>query len=123
MANLWYIPATTSERLIFFSSFLYMHGLSNLVKDKTCSKNMQNSSCIDLWLTNNVYAFQQSITICTDLSYYHKLVLLVLKTAVPRSQPKEITFVDYKQYDSSKFKNELKNILTKENINGYTKFD
>ena len=41
---------------------------------------------------------------------------MALKTAVPRSQPKEITYIDYKQFDPSKFKNELKNALTKENI-------
>ena len=47
---------------------------------------MQNPSCIDLLLTNNVYAFQQiTTTICTGLSDCHKLVLTVLKTAVPRS--------------------------------------
>ena len=86
---------------------------------------MQNPSCIDLLLTNNVYAFQQTTAICTGLSDCHKLVLTVLKTTVPRSQPKEITYRDYKQFDSSKFKNELKNVLTKENIDSCTnnKFD
>ena len=39
-------------------SFLHMHDLCILVKEKTCFKNMQNPSCIDLLLTNNVYAFQ-----------------------------------------------------------------
>ena len=38
-------------------SFLYTPELCNLVKEKTCFKNMQNPSCIDLLLTNNVYAF------------------------------------------------------------------
>ena len=32
------------------------------------------------------------------LSDCHKLVLTVLKTAVPRSQPKEITYRVYKQF-------------------------
>ena len=49
--------------------------------------------------------------------------MTVVKTAVPRSQPKEITCRDYKQFDSSKFKNELKSVLTKENIESCTKFD
>ena len=55
---------------------------------------MQNPSCIDLLLTNNVYAFQQTSAICTGLSDCHKFVLTVLKflnTTVPKSQPKEIT--------------------------------
>ena len=79
-----------------------MHELCNIVKKKTCFKNMQNPSCIDLLLTNNVYAFQQTITICADLSEYYKNFLTGLKTAIPRSQPKEITDTDYKQFDSSK---------------------
>ena len=104
-------------------SFVYMHKLCNLVKEKTCFKNIQNPSYIDLLLINNVYAFQQTITACTGISDCHKLVLTVLKTTVPRSQPKEITYRDYKQFDSSKFKNELKNVLTKENIDSCTKVD
>ena len=43
--------------------FLYMHELCNLVKEKTCFKAMQNLSCIDLLLTNNVYTFQETTAI------------------------------------------------------------
>ena len=93
-------------------SFLFMHEPCNLVKEKTCFKNMQNLSCIDLLLTNNVYAFQQTIAICTGLSDCHELALTVLKTTAPRSQPKEITYRDCKQLDSSKFKKELKKKVT-----------
>ena len=53
----------------------------------------------------------------------HKLVLTILKTTVPKSQPKETSYRDYKKFDSSKFKNELKNVLTKENIDSCSKFD
>ena len=103
-------------------SFLYMHELCNLVKEKTCFRNMQNPRCIDLLLSNNIYAFQQTTEVCAGLSDYHKLVLTVLKTAVPISQAKEIKPKDYKQFDPSKFKKELKNVLTKENIDSCTKF-
>ena len=104
-------------------SFLYMHELCDLVKGKTCVKNIQDPSCIDLLSTNNFYAFQQTITICTGVSDCHKLVLTVLKTTFPRSQPKEITCRDYEQFDPSKFKNEPKNVPTKENIDNSTRFD
>ena len=92
----------TSEQRIEF--FLYTHELCNLVKEKTCFKNMQNPSCKNLLLTNNVNAFQQPIAICTGYSACHKVVLTVLKTAVPKGQPKEIPYRDYKQFHSSKFK-------------------
>ena len=62
-----------SEQCI--ESFLYMYELCNLVKEKTCFKNMKNPSCVDLFLTNNVYAFQQTTASCTGLSECHKLVL------------------------------------------------
>ena len=104
-------------------SFFYMHELCNLVKEKTCFKNMQNPSCIDLLITNNVYAFQRATTVCTGHLRCHKLVLTVLKTTGTRSQPKEITYRDYKQFDPSKFKKELKNVFTIENIDICTKFD
>ena len=82
-----------SEQRIEF--FLCMHELCNIVKEKICFKNIGNPSCIDVLLTNNVYAFQQTkITICTGLSDCHKLVLTVLKTTVPRREPKEITCRD-----------------------------
>ena len=101
-----------------------MHELCNLVKEKTCFKNMRNPSCIDLLLTNKIYAFQQATAICTGLSDCHnKLVLTILKTTVSRSQPKEITYRNYKQFDPSKYKKELKNVLPKENIDNCNKFD
>ena len=34
-------------------SFLYQHELKDLVKEKTCLKNVSNPSCIDIFLTNN----------------------------------------------------------------------
>ena len=68
-------------------SFLYF--LCNLVKEKSYFKKMQNPSCVDYLSTNNVYVFQQ-----TSIWDCHKLVLSVLKIAVPRSQPKEITYRD-----------------------------
>ena len=84
----------------YIESFLYEHELSNLVKEKTWFKNMQNPSCIDLLLTNNSYAFQQTTTVCSGLSDCHKLVLTVLKTSIPRGNPRQITYRDYKKFDS-----------------------
>ena len=107
----------------YIESFLYEHELSNLVKEKTCFKNMQNPSCIDLLLTNNSCAFQQTTTVCSAVSDCHKLILTVLKTSIPKGIPRQITYRDYKKFDSLKFNNEEKNVLTIENIENCTKFD
>ena len=53
---------------------------------------MQNLSCIDHLLTNNAYAFQQTVTICTGLSDCDKLILTLLKAIVPGRQPKKSTY-------------------------------
>ena len=60
---------------------------------------MQNPSCIDL-----LYAFQQTTAVCAGLLDYHKLILTVLKTSIPKGRL-------YKKFDSLKFDNELKNLL------------
>ena len=84
---------------------------------------MQNLSCTDLLLTTSSYAFQQTTTVCSSLLDCHKLVLNVLKTSIPKGNPRKITYRDYKKFDSWKFNNELKNVLTIENIDNCTKFD
>ena len=38
----------TDVTVHYIKSFLYEHELSNLIKEKTCFKNIQNPSCIDL---------------------------------------------------------------------------
>ena len=53
----------------------------------------------------------------------HKLALTVLKTSISKGNPRQITYRDYKKFDSLKFNNELKNVLTIENIDNCTKFD
>ena len=75
-----------------FDSFLYQHELKNLVKEKTCFKNVSNPSCIDLFLTNSVLSFQNMETVPTGLSDFHKLVLTVLKTTFLKSKPREIHY-------------------------------
>ena len=60
---------------------------------------------------------------CFALLDCHKLVLTVLKTSIPKGNPRQITYRDYKKFDSLKFNNELKNVLTIENIDNCTKFN
>ena len=59
-------------------SFIYEQHLHILVKEKTCFKSVENPSCIDLILTDNTMAFQNTTTFFTGLSDFHKLVFTVL---------------------------------------------
>ena len=83
---------------------------------------MQNPSCIDILLTNNSCAFQQTTTVCFGLSDCHKLVWTELKTSIPNGNTRQSTYRDYKKFDSLKFNDELKNLLMIENIDNCTKF-
>ena len=57
-------------------------------------------------------AFQNTATVFTGLSDFQKLVLTVLKTSITRIKPQKITYRDYKNFDSVRFNDELKNIFT-----------
>ena len=83
----------------FIESFLYEHELSNIVKEKTCFKNIRNPNCIDYLLTNNSYAFQQTTSVCSGLLDFHKLVLTVLKTSIPKGNTRQITYRYYKKFN------------------------
>ena len=103
--------------------FHYEHDLQNLLKEKTCFKSVENLSCIDLILINNAMAFQNTTTVFTGLSDFHKLVLIVLKTSITKSKPQKITYKVYKNFDSFRFNGELKHVLEKEKITSSIEFD
>ena len=105
------------------STFLYQHDLENLVKEKTCFKNANNPSTIDLFLTNNSLAFQNTTTTFTGLSDCHKLVLTVLKTTFSKNKPKELFYRDYKKFNFSDFNDELKTIFSRNTVGSCYQFD
>ena len=49
--------------------------------------------------------------------------MTVLKTSIPKCNPRQITYREYKKFDSLKFNSELKNVLTIANIDNCTKFN
>ena len=93
------------------SSFMFEYDIYCLVKDKTCFKNPDNPSCIDLFITNNKYSFRNTTTVCTGASDCHKMVVTVLKTTFEKNKPKELLDRDYKHFDNQKFRNELNSSL------------
>ena len=80
---------------INMSNFLNIYNMKNLVKEKTCYKNPENPSCIDLILTNCQRSFQNTNVFETGLSDFHKLTVTVLKSHYPKQKPNIISYRDY----------------------------
>ena len=113
-----------TEVLDVLSIFLYQHDLENLVKDKTCFKNANNPSTINLFFINNSLAFQNTTATFNSLSDCHKLMLTVLKTTFSKNKQKELSYRDYKKFNFSDFDDdELKTILSRNTVALCYQFD
>ena len=88
------------------TNFFETHDLSNLIKEKTCWKK-KTGTCIDLILTNRKQSFQFSKTIETGLSDHHMLIYTMFKAKFIKLPPKIIRYRQYKNFDQTKFLNEL----------------
>ena len=64
-------------------------------------------------LTNSSRSFQDTCTVETGLSDFHKLVVTVLKLYFPKQKPNIQTFRDYKRFQNDLFRSELDYELTK----------
>ena len=87
--------------------FYKSYNLHSLCQKSACYKNPEKPSCIDLFLTNSPKSFQNTQKIETGLSDFHKLVVTILKMYLPNNPPNVITFRDYKNFDNSRFSEEL----------------
>ena len=58
--------------------FSQVYGCKHLIKDNNSFKNPKKSSCIDLIITNRLKSFQNSVTLETGLSDFHKMTLTVI---------------------------------------------
>ena len=63
------------QSLIDFCRF---YNSKNIIKENTCFKKPANPSCIDLFITNMPEWFQDSMTIETRLSDFHKISLSIM---------------------------------------------
>ena len=68
-------------------NFCETYHLHNLIKDPTCSKNLDKPSCIDLILTIFLKSFVKPQTLETALSDFHKLTLTALKIHYEKQKP------------------------------------
>ena len=99
------------------SEFISVYSLKNLVKQKTCFKNPENPSCIDLILTNSPRSFQNSNAFETGLSDFHKLTTTVLKQYFPKLKPKILNYRDYREFRNDEFRAQLDSEILKHDIN------
>ena len=65
---------------------LNIYNLKNFAKQKTCYKNPDNLSYIDLTLTNCHKSFQNTNVFETGLSDFHKMTVSVLKSHFPKQK-------------------------------------
>ena len=93
--------------------FCNVYNLFSLAKEPTCFKNPYNPSCIDLFLTNLPRSFQNTLTIETGLSDFHKMVITVMKVFYKKQKPKIIQCRSYKNFDNQVFQRELSSELLK----------
>ena len=98
-------------------AFYNQYRPKSLNKEPTCFKNINKPSSIDLPLTNNLKCFGDCLTLETDLSDFHKLIVTIMKTKHERFPPKIVNHRDYKNFDAKAFKDRLE--LTLKNATSF----
>ena len=91
-------------------NFLNTYSMKNIVKEPTCYK-AETPRYIDLILTNRNQSVQHTTAIETGLSDFHKMIVTVLKTTFPKQDPSIINYRNYKNFDQTTFKKDLRNEL------------
>ena len=93
----------------FLKEFCDLYGMKSLIRIPTCYKNPANPTCIDLMLTNSNRSFQNSCTIETGLSDFHKMIVTVLKIYFRK---REVNYKDDRNFSNEEFRQQvLKDIL------------
>ena len=81
---------------IALREFCSMYNLKNIITEQTCYKNPDNPSSIDVILTNRLRSFQESMTLETGLSDFHKMICTVLKSGFKKKDPILVNYRSYK---------------------------
>ena len=102
-----------------FNNVLYHCDAKNVVKEKTCFKIMDNPRCIDLFPANSYRKSQNTTTVCTGLSDFHKMTITVIKSRFQKAKPKEVLYRDDMNFVEKDFKSELRTQLEHAEIKEY----
>ena len=87
--------------------FCNQHKLKALNEERTCFKNFNNHSYIDLFLTNSSKSFEKCLTLEAGMSDFHKLIITRLKVKPDKLPPRIIKYRDYKNFESKAFNKKL----------------
>ena len=87
--------------------FLEQYKAKNIMKNKTCFKNPDRTTCIDLFLTDSPHSFQNTMTISTGLSDFYKIIIIVLKFSFAKLKAGEMYYRDYKNFSTNSFRDDL----------------
>ena len=102
----------------FLKEFCDLYGMKSLIRIPTCYKNPANPACIDLMLTNSNRSFQNSCTIETGLSDFHKMIVTVLKIYFQKREAKVINYRDYRNFSNEEFRQQVLKDILKATQNG-----
>ena len=86
-----------------------LYVLHNLVKESTFI-HRNGSSLIDVALTNVRNKFSGSEIIDVGCSDGHSMITCVLKSHIPKPQPRTITYRSYKSFDETQYKSDMESI-------------
>ena len=89
--------------------FCEAYNSENIIKDNTCYKSAENPSSLDIMFTNKKLSFQNSMTLGTGLSDFHKMTITVLKRYFKNKDPITITYHELKSFDG--FREDIRNKL------------
>ena len=87
--------------------FCKHYRLKALKEEPTCFKNLNNPSCIDLFLTNSSKSFEKCLALQTDRLDFHKLIITILKVKPDRLPSRIIKHSDYKNFETKPFNSKL----------------
>ena len=85
-----------------------MYNLENLINEPTCFKSDENPSSIDIILTNKKASFQNTMTVETGLSDFHKMTVTVMKKYFKKKEPIKIVYHDRKNFDAIRFREHIR---------------
>ena len=95
------------------SNFCETYNFKSLIKDETCFKNPNQSSCIDLIITSRSKSFQNSMVIEKGLSDFHKICITVMKMYCNKQNPSITHYRKFKDFNNDGFINDFKMFLLK----------